>query len=154
MDINQVICSFIFNYSMLYFIKSYDYCKVGYTKDSKAFFERMRKYLTHNPSFQILDIRKGKLEDEKMIHTLIPKELYHYGEWCVWNKEIAQIWLDYFQINPQEGLEEYFYTRNKKLNKAIVEKFKKTPYLNFIRYFSKESNLDLSESSEKEWRVH
>ena len=49
----------------------------------------MRKYLTHNPSFQILDIRKGKLEDEKMIHTLIPKELYHYGEWCVWNKEIA-----------------------------------------------------------------
>ena len=154
MDINQVICSFIFNYSMLYFIKSYDYCKVGYTKDSKAFFERMRKYLTHNPSFQILDIRKGKLEDEKMIHTLIPKELYHYGEWCVWDKEIAQIWLDYFQINPQEGLEEYFYTRNKKLNKAIVEKFKKTPYLNFIRYFSKESNLDLSESSEKEWRVH
>jgi hypothetical protein len=120
---------------------------VGYTKDSKAFFERMRKYLTHNPSFQILDIRKGKLEDEKMIHTLIPKELHHYGEWCVWNKEIAQIWLDYFQINPQEGLEDYFYTRNKKLNNAIVEKFKKTPYLNFIRYFSKESNLDLLESS-------
>ena len=52
---------------MLYFIKCYDYCKVGYTKDSKAFFERMRKYLTHNPSFQILDIRKGKLEDEKFI---------------------------------------------------------------------------------------
>ncbi len=91
---------------------------------------------------------------EKEIHLLIPPELYHYGEWCVWNKEIARIWLDYFQINPQEGLEEYFYTRNKKLNKAIVEKFKKTPYLNFIRYFSKESNLDLSESSEKEWRVH
>lgn len=121
---------------MLYFIKSYDYCKVGYTKDSKAFFERMRKYLTHNPSFQILDIRQGKLEDEKMIHTLIPKELYHYGEWCVWDKEIAQIWLDYFQINPQEGLEDYFYARNKKANKAIVEKFKKTPYLNFIKYFS------------------
>ena len=76
-------------FERMYFIKSYDYCKVGYTKDSKAFFERMRKYLTHNPSFQILDIRKGKLEDEKMIHTLIPKELYHYGEWCVWDKEIA-----------------------------------------------------------------
>ena len=74
---------------MLYFIKSYDYCKVGYTKDSKAFFERMRKYLTHNPSFQILDIRQGKLEDEKMIHTLIPKTLYHYGEWCVWDIKIA-----------------------------------------------------------------
>lgn len=87
--IDLAICSLISDYNMLYFIKSYDYCKVGYTKDSKAFFERMRKYLTHNPSFQILDIRKGKLEDEKMIHTLIPKELYHYGEWCVWDKEIA-----------------------------------------------------------------
>ena len=138
---------------MLYFIKSYDYCKVGYTKDSKAFFERMRKYLTHNPSFQILDIRKGKLEDEKMIHTLIPKELYHYGEWCVWNKEIAQIWLDYFKIQAEAGLETYFYTRNKKANKAIVQKYKNSPYLNFIRYFSKESNLDLSEPDETEWRT-
>lgn len=139
---------------MLYFIKSQNYCKVGYTKDTKALFSRMRTYLTHNPSFQILDIRKGELEDEKFIHTLIPKDLYHYGEWCVWDKEIAQIWLDYYQIKAENGLDDYFYTRNQKLNKAIVEKYKKTPYLNFIRYFSKESNLDLSESSKKEWRVH
>ena len=131
---------------MLYFLKSGDYCKVGYTKDSAAFFERMRKYLTHNPSFQILDIRKGDMMTEKEIHALIPKELYHYGEWCVWNKEIAQIWLDYFQINPEEGLEDYFYTRNKKANKTIVLRFQNSPDLNFIRYFSTESNLDLSES--------
>ena len=138
---------------MLYFIKSYDYCKVGYTKDSKALFNRMRKYLTHNPSFQIMDLQKGSLEDEKFIHTLIPQELYHYGEWCVWSKEIAQIWLDYFKIETENGLEDYFYTRNKKANKAIVKKFKETPYLNFVRYFSKESNLDLSESDEATWRT-
>ena len=59
---------------MLYFIKSGNYCKVGYTKNFTAFFERMRKYLTHNPSFQILDIqKKGDKTDEKMIHILIPK---------------------------------------------------------------------------------
>ena len=58
---------------MLYFIKSGNYCKVGYTKNSTAFFERMRKYLTHNPSYQILDIQKGDMTDEKMIHVLIPK---------------------------------------------------------------------------------
>ena len=74
---------------MLYFIKSGNYCKVGYTKDSKAFFDRMRKYLTHNPSFQILDIRKGDMITEKKIHALIPAELYHYGEWCVWDKDIG-----------------------------------------------------------------
>ena len=94
------------------------------------------------------------MTDEKMIHVLIPKWLYHYGEWCVWNKEIAQIWLDFFQIKPEEGLEDYFYTRNRKVNKAIVQKFKDSPYLNFIRYYSKESNLDLSEPDETEWRVH
>jgi len=44
---------------MLYFIKSGNYCKIGFSKDLNAFFERMRKYLTHNPSFQILDLRKG-----------------------------------------------------------------------------------------------
>ena len=143
---NLAICCLTSDQAMLYFIKSGDYCKVGYTKDSAAFFERMRKYLTHNPSFQILDIRKGDMITEKKIHALIPDELYHYGEWCVWDKRIAQIWLDYFQIKPEEGLEDYFYTRNKKANKAIVLRFQKSPYLNFIRYFSTESNLDLSES--------
>lgn len=138
---------------MLYFIKSQNYCKVGYTKDSKALFERMRKYLTHNPSFQILDIQKGDMTDEKFIHILIPQELYHYGEWCVWSKEIGQIWLDYFKIEPENGLENYFYTRNKKANMAIVSRFKNSRYLNFIRYFSKESNLDLSEPDSTEWRV-
>ena len=140
-------------YPMLYFIKSGNYCKVGFTKNSNAFFDRMRKYLTHNPSFQILDIHKGDKSDEKFIHILIPEKLYHYGEWCVWDKEIAQIWLDYFDINTQKGLEDYFYTRNKKVNKAIVQKYKNTPYLNFIRYFSKESNLDLTEPPATEWRT-
>ena len=35
----------------------------------------------------------------------------------------------------------------------LLQKFCNTPYLNFIRYFSKESNLDLSEPPETEWRV-
>ena len=46
---------------MLYFIKSGDYCKVGFSRDAKAFFSRMRTYLTHNPSFQILDLHKGDI---------------------------------------------------------------------------------------------
>ena len=94
------------------------------------------------------------MDTEKEIHTLIPPELYHYGEWCVWDKEIAQIWLDYFKIKPKNGIEDYFYNRNKKANKTIVERYEKTPYLNFIRYFSTESNLDLSETQHDKWRVH
>lgn len=100
-----------------------------------------------------MDLRKGDMETEKEIHALIPSELYHYGEWCVWNKEIARIWLRYYEIELEGALEDYFYKRNKLINKAIVKEYKNTLYLNFIRYFRKESNLDLSEPNETEWRT-
>jgi len=48
---NLAICCLISDYSMLYFIKSGKYCKVGYSRDKKALLTRMRTYLTHNPSF-------------------------------------------------------------------------------------------------------
>lgn len=89
---------------------------------------------------------------EKEIHNLIPQELYHYGEWCVWSKKIARIWLKYNKIEF-EDIDEYFYKRNRLVHKAIVGQYKNSLYLNFIRYFSKESKLDLSEPSETEWRV-
>ena len=138
---------------MLYFIKSGNYCKIGYSRDSNSFFERLRKYLTHNPIIQILDIRKGDMITEKHIHSIIPSELYHYGEWCVWDKKIAQIWLRHFHVRIEEPIEDYFIKRNKIINKAIVKEYNDTAYLNFIRYFSKESNLDLSEPDETEWRT-
>lgn len=61
--------------------------------------------------------------------------------------------MDYFNIKSDKGLEGYFYNKNKNINKAIVNKYKSSPYLNFIRYFSKESNLDLSEPDKTEWRA-
>ena len=101
----------------------------------------------------MLDIRKGDMVTEKEIHLLIPLELYHYGEWCVWNKEIARIWLRYYKVELEGSLEDYLIERNKKAHKAIVKEYSDTLYLNFIRYFSKESNLDLSEPDETEWRT-
>ena len=138
---------------MLYFIKSGNYCKIGYSRDLKALFTRLRNYLTHNPSFQILDLRSGDKMRESQIHSLIPPELYHYGEWCVWYKQIAKLWLRFYKVEPEETIEEYFIKNNQAINKAIVREFKDTSYLNFIRYFSKESNLDLSEPDNNEWRT-
>ena len=101
----------------------------------------------------MLDIRKGDLVTEKEIHLLIPLELYHYGEWCVWNKEIARIWLRYYNVELEGSLEDYLIERNKKAHKAIVKEYSDTLYLNFLRYFRKESNLDLSEPDETELRA-
>ena len=84
---------------------------------------------------------------------MIPPELYHYGEWCVWSLEIAKIWAQFYHIEIKDTLQEYFISRNESVNRAIVKEYKSSPYLNFIRYFSKESNLDLSEPEGTEWRV-
>lgn len=84
---------------------------------------------------------------------MIPPDLQHYGEWCVWSKEIARLWLRLYNVKPEESIEEYFIKRNKAINKAIVKEYGDTPYLNFIRYFSKESNLDMSEPDNNEWRT-
>lgn len=138
---------------MLYFIKSGNYCKIGYTRDQISLFTRLRNYLTYNPSYQILDLRSGDKIRESQIHSMIPSELYHYGEWCVWSKEIARLWLHLYNVKPQESIEDYFIKKNKAINKAIVREYRDTPYLNFIRYFSKESNLDLSEPDNNEWRT-
>ena len=138
---------------MLYFIKSGNYCKIGFSKDRNALLNRLRNYLTHNPSFQILDLRTGDKIRESQIHSMIPPDLQHYGEWCVWNKEIAQIWLRAYKVQPEEPIEEYFIKRNKIINKAIVKEYQDTFYYNLIRYFKKESNLDLSEPQTTEWRT-
>ncbi len=133
-------------------MKSGNYCKIGFSKNKKAFFTRMRNYLTHNPVFQIIDLRNGDTNTEKEIHSLIPPDLYHYGEWCVWSKKIARIWLEYNNIN-YEDIDEYFYKRNKLLHKAIVGEYKNTLYLKLIRFFKKEPDLDLTEPPETVWRV-
>ena len=138
---------------MIYFIKSGNYCKIGYSMNKKTFFNRMRTYLTHNPSYQILDIRKGTKEKEENIHNMIPSKLHHYGEWFVWSKKIAKIWLRFFKLEIKVSLEEYFKDRNERINRFIVKEYRKTPYLNFIRYFSQESNLDLSEPEKDVWRA-
>ena len=115
---------------MIYFIKSGNYCKIGYSRDKESFFKRMRTYLTHNPTYQILDLRNGDKITERLIHNMIPPTLFHYGEWCVWSKEIAKIWLRFFKLEIKVSLEDYFKDRNKRINKVIVKEYRKTQYLN------------------------
>ena len=117
---------------MIYLIKSGNYCKIGYSMNKKTFFSRMRTYLTHNPSYQILDIRKGTKKTEENIHNMIPSKLHHYGEWFVWSKKIAKIWLHFYKLQIKGSLEDYFKDRNKRINKVIVKEYRNTPYLNFI----------------------
>lgn len=80
---------------MLYFIKSQNYLKIGYTKDKSTYFKRINDYKTHNPEFKVLDVVKdGTSKDEINLHHLLVKYSY-YTEWFHNCSEVYTIWNKY-----------------------------------------------------------
>lgn len=51
---------------MLYFIKTEDWYKVGFTTSIKS---RMESYATHNPSAVLLGVKEGTVDDESDYHN-------------------------------------------------------------------------------------
>ena len=80
---------------MLYFIKSQNYVKIGYSKDFETLVDRMRSYCTHNPYFILLSFTEcGTNEDETDLHYLCAK--YKYStEWFKDDIEVYKIWENY-----------------------------------------------------------
>ena len=62
---------------MLYFIKSNNFYKIGFTNDINS---RMKQYLTENPGFILLGIQEGNKTDEAYYHNTLAKFLI-CGEW-------------------------------------------------------------------------
>lgn len=80
---------------MLYFIKSQNYLKIGYTKDADTYNRRIKDYRTHNPEMEIIEVTlEGSLKDEKTLHSLLKKFQYR-AEWFYENSEIYKIWKNY-----------------------------------------------------------
>ena len=74
---------------MLYFLKTEDYYKIGYTKDS-GLESRLRSYVSHNPLVELLGIREGTRDDEKNYHTSFSK-YDGTGEWFKLPKTLVNI---------------------------------------------------------------
>lgn len=80
---------------MLYFIKSQNYVKIGYSQDFETLVDRMESYLTHNPEFTLISFTEfGKRSDEKALHKLL-KNYQHRTEWFKNTLEIFQTWDQY-----------------------------------------------------------
>ena len=80
---------------MLYFIKSQNYLKIGYSQDFETLIDRMTSYITHNPDFVLLSFTEyGTTKDEKALHKLL-KEFNHYSEWFNDNLKVYEIWEEY-----------------------------------------------------------
>lgn len=109
---------------MLYFIKSQNYLKIGYSRTEKSLVQRMKDYRTHNPNFIILDIVKdGRQEDETALHHII-KNYKYYSEWFYDNPYIHKVWNNYtkemskidIQNILDQVIDENKYSENKILN--------------------------------------
>lgn len=83
----------IFN-TMLYFIESGLYAKIGYTENDITLRKRMEQYQTNNPSFRLIDTTVGTREDEKRLQSLY-KDYSDTTEWCYAKKLVTKIWMNY-----------------------------------------------------------
>lgn len=80
---------------MLYFIKSQNYLKIGFSQDFETLVNRIESYITHNPEFTLISFTEfGKRSDEKTLHKLL-KDYQHHTEWFKNDLEVFQTWDQY-----------------------------------------------------------
>ena len=83
---------------MLYFIKSQNYLKIGYSQSFETLIKRMQSYCTHNPNFILISFTEfGSKEDEVELHQLCKEFLYN-NEWFLDNVKIYEIWEEQVKI--------------------------------------------------------
>jgi len=86
---------------VIYFIKSGDYLKVGYSSDVA---KRMKQYATHNPDFELLYIINGDEQLEKEIHTEL-KDYHHRLEWFHMDDYVKYM-IDYLREKYKDWVED------------------------------------------------
>lgn len=69
---------------MIYFIKTGEAVKIGYTQDVEA---RLKTYRTHNPDVTLLRVIPGDKDTEKFLHDKL-KIHRTTGEWFTYNENV------------------------------------------------------------------
>lgn len=87
---------------MLYFIKSQNFLKIGYSQDMESYKKRLKSYRTHNPDFVVLDtVENGTLKDENTLHKLL-EDYQYYTEWFYDCPEVHKCWNQYIKSIRKE----------------------------------------------------
>lgn len=94
---------------MLYLVKSFNAIKIGSSNNLKS---RMKKYKTHNPDFELLDIADGTEVEEKILHSKLQAFRYKSSrEWFKDCNEVRTVWNNYVtntgKIYSQQDIEKY-----------------------------------------------
>ena len=80
---------------MLYFIKSSNFLKIGYSENMSSLIKRIKAYRTHNPDFTILQIvSNGSKSDEIKLHHIL-RDYQYYTEWFYDSQYVHNIWNNY-----------------------------------------------------------
>lgn len=127
---------------MLYFIKSQNYLKIGYSENQRTFKSRIEKYKTHNPDFVVLDTAEGTKEDEKHLHDILIQYQYR-TEWFYDTEEVHNIWKNYARNHLY--VEEPTVKKHIKVNPNIQEAV--------YKQFGKKITLSGEEIKDKLWKA-
>lgn len=86
---------------MIYFIKSGEFLKVGYSTDVP---KRMKQYATHNPSFELLYIINGDQKLEKQIQSELSD--YHFRLEWFYMDDYVKYMIDYLKEKYKDWVED------------------------------------------------
>lgn len=122
---------------MLYLIKTNNFTKIGYTKNLN---NRISKYLTDNPTFEILGIKEGTLKDEQYYHERFNDYIIR-TEWMELPDDILEtVKQEFTPYNKNIKL----YNSNKLLNpETLIDSFKRKIYAAYSILNSKDKELEL-----------
>lgn len=109
---------------MLYFIKSREYYKIGYSDNFKT---RLHAYKIHNPDFELIGTREGTRKDEFKYHCYLSK----YNK----NKNKRSEWVIIEDIRVLKFIEETFTSKSKlEIPSIIRNTLYKKSYKKLIEY--------------------
>lgn len=151
---------------MLYLIRSFGRgkrtaLKVGFT-DNK--YQRFNTYKTENPFFEVISIRKGTLETEKLIHLYLTslglKENF-LDEWFLDSNDVLsnfhnniykikkQVWKKRDSLFNKTDLEPFTITR--KIYDDLQNLFGKSLYYEIDKYWNRKKSKEILSTIEKSY---
>lgn len=134
---------------MLYFVKTQDYYKIGFTEDLEG---RMKNYVTHNPIIELLGIRDGCKLDESAYQKSFSKYDGN-GEWYKLPIDLVnQIKVDF---TPSDALK-HIKKKYRSLDKMTYyhDKEKSSKRKAYKKEYNKKYRENLTDEEKLKWKEY
>lgn len=145
---------------MLYFIKTLDYYKIGFTENLES---RMKEYAIHNPVVELLGIKEGNLSDERR-YQISFCEYEGTGEWYKLPKNLViELLKDFTPSNAlihhpkkyrSKSNDKQLEYANRDRRKYYKERAKRPERITYMKQYSKQYRQNLTEEQKQKQKEY